>query len=63
MDNLLSTQLTQSQSIVKLLDGLQLDLNNGSKAIIKFAETQVNKPYKETSQTVSQIFETVIREG
>lgn len=60
-DNLLSSQVTQSQNIVHLLDGLNLELSDGTKAVIKFSQTQVNAPNKIAVQSVSQLFETVIR--
>lgn len=60
-DNLLSTQVNQSQNIVKLLDGLNLELSDGTKAMIKFSQTHVNVPNKAAVQSISQLFETVIR--
>lgn len=60
-DNLLSSQVTQSQNIVQLLDGLNLELSDGTKALVKFSQTQVNMPNKNAAQSVSQLFETIIR--
>lgn len=62
-DNLLSTQVAQSQRVVNLLDGLNLKLDSKAKAVVKFSETLVNAPCKAAVQSVSQIFEAVIREG
>jgi len=60
-DNLLSTQVAQSQRVVNLLDGLSLELDNGTKAMIKFSQTLINAPSRAAVQSVSQVFETVIR--
>ncbi|WP_032112225.1 hypothetical protein [Candidatus Paracaedibacter symbiosus] len=60
-DNLLSTQVSQSQQIVRLLDGLNLQLDDGTKAHVKFSQTRVNAPIQTAPQSVSQFFETVLR--
>lgn len=60
-DNLLSSQVSQSQKLINLLDGLTVDLKDGSKAIIKFSETLINTANKSPLQSVSQLFETVVR--
>lgn len=61
-DNLLSTQVALSQRVVNLLDGLNLELENNDKAIVKFSQTLVNAPSKAAVQSVSQVFEAIIRE-
>lgn len=60
-DNLLSSQVGQSQKVVSLLDGLIVDFGDGLKAVIKFSETIMNTPNKAAVQSVSQVFETIVR--
>lgn len=62
-DNLLSTQVAQSQRVVNLLDGLNLKLENEDQAAVKFSQTLVNAPSKTAVKSVSQVFEAVIREA
>lgn len=60
-DDLLSTQVSQSQKVVNLLDGLKLELEDGTKALVKFSQTSVNAPTHATVQSISQVFETIMR--
>lgn len=62
-DNLLSSQVALSQRVVELLDGLNLTLDDKDRALVKFSQTLVNAPCKAAVQSVSQVFEAIIREA
>jgi hypothetical protein len=61
-DDLLSTQVDLSQRLVNLLDGLNLELEDKNKATVKHSQTLITAPGKATPQSVSQMFEAIIRE-